>query len=139
MGWTGSWCAAQPLPSLHAMPSRCEPLSHLPALWCHCQEKEGDEGEAAAMQLVASLKQRGVLRAFDSARQVPKRTYTLEDLRLNKIEPAKFLSPTDTTLSTVRTALQVGGRGVAEICNDGVQHCVDHFPVPMTRLGAWQR
>ena len=77
---------------------------------CHQQEKEGAEGEAAALQLVAGLKQQGVLRAFDSARQVPKRAYSLEDLRLNKIEPAKFLSPTDTTLSTVRTALQVGGR-----------------------------
>ncbi len=39
--------------------------------------------------------------------QVPKRIYTLEELRLNKIEAEKFLSPADETLNTVRTILQV--------------------------------
>lgn len=39
--------------------------------------------------------------------QVPKRIYTLEELRLNKIEAEKFLSPADETLNTVRTVLQV--------------------------------
>lgn len=38
--------------------------------------------------------------------QVPKRQYTLEELRLNSIEAERLLSPTDNTLSTVRTALQ---------------------------------
>ena len=39
--------------------------------------------------------------------QVPKRIYTLEELRLNKIEAERFLSPADETLNTVRTVLQV--------------------------------
>lgn len=39
--------------------------------------------------------------------QVPKRIYSLDELRLNKIEAEKFLSPTDNTLSSVRTILQV--------------------------------
>lgn len=39
--------------------------------------------------------------------QVPKRAYTLEELRLNKIEPIKFLAPEDKTLNRVRTILQV--------------------------------
>jgi len=39
--------------------------------------------------------------------QVPKRAYTLEELRLNKIEPEKFLSPEDKTLNQIRTILQV--------------------------------
>ena len=37
---------------------------------------------------------------------MPKRQYTLEELRLNSIEAERLLSPTDNTLSTVRTALQ---------------------------------
>ena len=37
---------------------------------------------------------------------MPKRQYTLEDLRLNSIEAERLLSPTDNTLSTVRTTLQ---------------------------------
>ncbi len=41
--------------------------------------------------------------------QVPKRAYTLEELRLNKIQPERFLSPTDNTLSGVRNVLQVRG------------------------------
>ena len=41
--------------------------------------------------------------------QVPKRQYTLEELRLNSIEAERLLSPTDNTLSTVRTALQACG------------------------------
>ena len=39
--------------------------------------------------------------------QVPKRIYSLEELRLNKIEAERFLSPADETLNTVRTVLQV--------------------------------
>lgn len=39
--------------------------------------------------------------------QVPKRIYTLEELRLNQVEPEKLLSPQDNTLTGVRTALQV--------------------------------
>ena len=81
---------------------------HVPCMHCACgaQAQEGEAGEAAALQLVAGLREQGVLRAFGGARQVPKRQYTLEDLRLNRIEPARFLSPTDNTLTTVRTVLQ---------------------------------
>ncbi len=39
--------------------------------------------------------------------QVPKRAYTLEELRLNKIQPERFLAPKDNTLSGVRNVLQV--------------------------------
>ena len=41
--------------------------------------------------------------------QIPKRSYTLEELRLNKIESEQLLSPTDDTLSGVRSSLQLGG------------------------------
>ena len=42
-----------------------------------------------------------------AALQVPKRLYTLEELRLNDVRPEEFLSPEDSTLNTVRTVLQV--------------------------------
>lgn len=58
------------------------------------------------MGLAGQLKASGVLRGFGAAQLVPKRAYTLEELRLNKIEPTAFLSPVDTTLSGVRTTLQ---------------------------------
>lgn len=40
--------------------------------------------------------------------QTPKRTYTLAELRLNKIQPEEFLAPTDSTLSGVRNVVQGG-------------------------------
>jgi hypothetical protein len=39
---------------------------------------------------------------------VPKRTYSLEELRLNKIQPEQLLAPKDSTLSGVRNVLQGG-------------------------------
>ena len=39
--------------------------------------------------------------------QTPKRIYTLDELRLNKIEPEKLLSPQDTTIDSVRRVVQV--------------------------------
>ncbi len=42
------------------------------------------------------------------ALQVPKRTYSLAELRLNKIQPEQFLAPSDSTLSGVRNLLQGG-------------------------------
>lgn len=37
---------------------------------------------------------------------MPKRIYTIEELRLNKLEPEKLLSPTDVSLNTVRNIAQ---------------------------------
>eukprot|EP00246_Nothoceros_aenigmaticus_P004584 TRINITY_DN16173_c0_g1_i3.p1 TRINITY_DN16173_c0_g1~~TRINITY_DN16173_c0_g1_i3.p1 ORF type:complete len:315 (+),score=44.36 TRINITY_DN16173_c0_g1_i3:120-947(+) len=47
------------------------------------------------------------LRGFGEASQVPRRIYTLEELRLNKIDTARFLSPNDSTLGGVRRTLQI--------------------------------
>ncbi len=38
--------------------------------------------------------------------QVPKRIYTLEELRLNRIEPEKMLAPKDESLNRVRNIAQ---------------------------------
>lgn len=56
---------------------------------------------------------------------MPKRIYTIQELRLNKLEPEKLLSPEDVSLNTVRNIAQgaaaaglvalayfAGGRGV---------------------------
>ena len=53
------------------------------------------------------LKQDGVVKGFGRGRQVPKRLYSLEDLRLNKIQPEELLAPSDDTLGRVRTGFQV--------------------------------
>ncbi len=56
------------------------------------------------MALVQSLcGEGGTLRGFGTAALVPKRDYTLAEIRLHKIEPSSFLSPRDTTLEGVRS------------------------------------
>lgn len=67
------------------------------------------DNEDAAVALVASAKANGVLKGFGGAQQVPKRMYTVEELRLNKIDASKLLSPTDTSLNEVRTTSQLAG------------------------------
>ena len=39
--------------------------------------------------------------------QVPQRSYTLDELRLHKIDTSRFLSPKDSTLSGIRQGLQL--------------------------------
>lgn len=69
--------------------------------------KKGDDAQQEAVALATSLKDDGILRAFGTANQVPKRLYSLEELRLNKIDTRAFLSPEDTTLNSVRNTLQL--------------------------------
>ncbi|KAL4423202.1 hypothetical protein ABPG77_000335 [Micractinium sp. CCAP 211/92] len=68
---------------------------------------DGPEAEGEATRLAASLAEQGLL-SFGKAQQVPKRTYSLAELRLNKIQPEQFLAPSDSTLSGVRNLLQGG-------------------------------
>ena len=68
--------------------------------------KKGQD-ETRAISLVKDLCESGQLMAFGNARQVPKRSYTLEELRLNKIDTRYFLAPEDTTLDDVRTKMQL--------------------------------
>ncbi|KAL2623587.1 hypothetical protein R1flu_003792 [Riccia fluitans] len=73
-----------------------------PRVWLSLVDAELQRGnEKQALELAKQLP------AFGAAQRVPQRTYTLEELRLNKIEPEKFLSPVDTTLGSVRGNLQV--------------------------------
>ncbi|KAF8056002.1 hypothetical protein HT031_006523 [Scenedesmus sp. PABB004] len=62
--------------------------------------------EQQAVALAQAAMARGVFKAFGRGQQVPKRIYTIEELRLNRIEPAKLLSPTDESLNAVRNAAQ---------------------------------
>lgn len=65
------------------------------------------DAEVEAVALAHQLKEDGTMKSFGTARQVPKRAYTLEELRLNKIDTSKFLAPTDKSLNQVRTTLQM--------------------------------
>ena len=59
-----------------------------------------------ALECARQLKEQGILKAFNAGRKVPKQKYTLAELKLNKIQPEKFLSPTDTTLNSIRNILR---------------------------------
>jgi hypothetical protein len=86
--------------------------------------------EETAVALADSLRTAGTLRAFGTATGVPKRSYTLEELRLNKIDASKFLSPEDTTLNGVRTALQAAF--VAGLSAAYLAHAIDFFHLVQT-------
>lgn len=80
-------------------------LSELDRILCSSEP----DAEAKALELIGKLKEAGVVKAYGGAQQIPKRLYTLEELRLNNLRPEEFLSPEDSTLNTVRTILQAGG------------------------------
>ena len=54
-----------------------------------------------------SLAEAGEAVGFGNARAVPKRLYSLEELRLNRIDTAKLLSPTEESIGKVEAQLQV--------------------------------
>eukprot|EP00775_Hariotina_reticulata_P003299 gene3299-3575_t len=66
----------------------------------------GSTVEREAVALADAAMAHGVFKAFGRGLQVPKRIYTIEELRLNKIEPEKLLSPTDDSLNSVRSIAQ---------------------------------
>lgn len=59
------------------------------------------------VQAMRSLAEEGKARGFGQARAVPKRLYTLEDLRLNKIDATKLLSPSEESIGKVEAQLQI--------------------------------
>lgn len=83
--------------------------------------------EAKAVSLIKQLCESGELVVFGQGRQVPKRSYTLEELRLNKIDTRYFLSPEDTTLDDVRTKMQLAAASGAVAAF--VSNTVDTFYV----------
>ncbi|RZC89768.1 hypothetical protein C5167_035761 [Papaver somniferum] len=66
---------------------------------------KGDE--RAALNLVKDLQSKpGGLCCFGTARQIPPRLYTLDELKLNGIDASKVLSPDDRTLGSIERYLQ---------------------------------
>lgn len=55
----------------------------------HIQASGTADDEAAAVALVRDMRTQGTLAAFSAGQQVPRRPYTIEELRLNGIEPEK--------------------------------------------------
>ena len=71
--------------------------------------------EAQATTLATSYKASGVLSSYGSlAYAVPKRIYTIEELKLNGIKAENLLSPKDTSLTQIRNLGQVGDRSQRE-------------------------
>merc|ERR1712216_163555 len=68
------------------------------------EDEDGVQAEKDALADVNNLQATGVWQGFGRGAGVPKRQYSLADLRLNNIEPEALLSPTDTTLEGVRKA-----------------------------------
>ncbi|MCL7026004.1 hypothetical protein MKW94_017140 [Papaver nudicaule] len=67
---------------------------------------KGDE--RAALSLVKELQGKpGGLRCFGTARQIPPRLYTLDELKLNGIDASAILSPVDGTLGAIERYLQI--------------------------------
>ncbi|KAK9137036.1 hypothetical protein Sjap_007630 [Stephania japonica] len=69
--------------------------------------EQGNEREALALVKDLQGKPNG-LRCFGSARQVPQRLYTLDELKLNGIDTLSLLSPQDLTLGSIERNLQIG-------------------------------
>ena len=58
--------------------------------------------EAEAVAIIECLRQRGEISAFGRCHNVPKRDYTLAELKLNNIEAEKLLAPTESTIKGIR-------------------------------------
>lgn len=76
---------------------------------CSPLPKQANEQDKA-VKLAQSASEANVLR-FGKGRMVPKQQFSLQELRLNKIQPEKLLSPKDNTLDGVRRTLQIGVLG----------------------------
>jgi len=92
------------------------------------EEGEGPPAPPSPATTTAPL----LLRGFGRARQVPKRAFTLADLRLNKIEPAQLLSPVDATLDGVRSRLRAGALAAAALA---LALARPHSPTPVIAAG----
>ena len=68
-----------------------------------------DPASPATATVGAAETTKKLLRAYGAARQVPKRIYGLEELRLNNIQTDKLLSPKDYSLNFTRNVAQAAG------------------------------
>ncbi|KAI3407197.1 uncharacterized protein J3R85_021213 [Psidium guajava] len=109
----------------------------------HVLERVDEElakgNERAALALVKDSQGKpGGLRCFGSARQVPQRLYTLDELKLNGIETASLLSPVDATLGAIERNLQLaavaGGLSAWNLLGPSPQHI---FYVSLGLLFLW--
>jgi hypothetical protein len=68
-----------------------------------------------ALSLTHDLQAAGVMPSFGAARRIPKRAYTLEDMRVNKVDASKLLSPSEETLTKVEAQLQIAYAGLVVV------------------------
>eukprot|EP00899_Mesostigma_viride_P000976 jgi/Mesvir1/1087/Mv17599-RA.1 len=72
-----------------------------------------DDTDEQAVKHLKQARDMGVIKAYGRGTLVPKRSYTLADLRLNNIIPESILAPSDATLDRVRKFLWVAAAGGA--------------------------
>eukprot|EP01025_Chloroclados_australasicus_P027716 TRINITY_DN27439_c0_g1_i7.p2 TRINITY_DN27439_c0_g1~~TRINITY_DN27439_c0_g1_i7.p2 ORF type:complete len:165 (-),score=9.03 TRINITY_DN27439_c0_g1_i7:144-638(-) len=87
------------------------------------------EDEESALKLMEKMVEEKIVRGFGQGRQIPKRTYTLEELKLNSIQPEKLLAPKDDTIIMIRNiariAFAAGVVGMTELIGgDLFRNCV---------------
>lgn len=110
------------MPEVHRLnPQRCRPLAKhcavtrkrlrrvLPTVLSNLATEVDSalaKPEKEALKALRQLRDSGRLVGFGNGRQVPKRIFTLAEMRLNKIEPTALLSPTDETVNGVSRIAQ---------------------------------
>ncbi|MQL82405.1 hypothetical protein Taro_014888 [Colocasia esculenta] len=128
------------LQTVKAVTSSDLSLSRLQALE-QVDEELRRGNERGALSLVRDLQGKpGGLRCFGSARQVPQRLYTLDELKLNGIDTSSFLSPVDATLGSIERNLQIAallGGVSAWSAFDFTQLQVLFFSVGLLFLWSW--
>lgn len=75
------------------------------------QQKAEAQQSKEVLALARALSAQGTLKGFGTASQVPRRAYTVDELRLHKIDTANLLAPKDSTLGQVRSRLQLAALG----------------------------
>ncbi|KAJ9520923.1 hypothetical protein QJQ45_014081 [Haematococcus lacustris] len=98
------------------------PMSPVPtSQLAHLDELLLRNDDTAAVSLARQLQEEGLLLGFGQGRQLPKRIYSLEELRLNQIDAAKLLSPKDKSLDLIRStgqAAAVAGLAALALATD---------------------
>ena len=85
---------------------RTEGLKELDACLANI-DTEDQNAQDQATSIAERLSAEGQLKGLGQGREIPKRLYTIEELRLNRIDTTALLSPEDSTLDGVQTQLQI--------------------------------
>jgi hypothetical protein len=117
------WCIQCVLPpgavifmqSEKVSPTSSATLRDLDKILASSESIGENELQNRALALTQDLQAAGVMPSFGAARRIPKRAYTLEDMRVNKVDASKLLSPSEETLTKVEAQLQIAYAGLVAV------------------------